>query len=84
MLDFLESIEFTRLVWIIPVVQPIHELEEWNILKWYKENYVLVIGIPILNLYFKPFHIAGDAADLHDELAMWHPEPFQGGHDQFR
>ena len=33
---------------------------------------------------FNTFHIAGDAADLHDELAMRHPEPFQGCSDEFR
>ena len=36
------------------------------------------------SLYFNTFHIAGDAADLHDELAMRHPEPFQGCNDEFR
>ena len=40
MLNFFDSIEFSHLIWVIPVVQLIHELEEWNILKWYKENYV--------------------------------------------
>ena len=40
MLNLVDSIEFSHLIWVIPVVQLIHELEEWNILKWYKENYV--------------------------------------------
>ena len=39
---------------------------------------------PVPFLYFNTLHIAGDAADLHDELAMRHPEPFQGCNDEFR
>ena len=26
-------------IWIIPLIFSIHELEEWNILKWYKKHY---------------------------------------------
>jgi hypothetical protein len=30
----------TTLYWSIPVILLFHELEEWNILKWYKRNYL--------------------------------------------
>lgn len=30
----------TFLYWSIPVILLLHELEEWNILKWYKLNYL--------------------------------------------
>jgi hypothetical protein len=39
MLNFLNSIDFRHLIWFFPFVLLFHELEEWNILKWYKENY---------------------------------------------
>ena len=35
----IESVSFRRLVWIIPVVFLIHELEEWNIMDWYERFY---------------------------------------------
>lgn len=28
-----------NMLWIIPIAFSIHELEEWNILKWYKKHY---------------------------------------------
>ncbi len=30
----------TTLYWSIPIILTFHELEEWNILKWYKQNYL--------------------------------------------
>ena len=36
-----------------------------------------------LRLCFDALHIAGEAADVHDELAMRHWEPLQGGSDEF-
>jgi hypothetical protein len=38
--NFLSSISFRNLIWLIPIIMLFHELEEWNILKWYKENYI--------------------------------------------
>lgn len=37
--DFLNSMDFRNIIWFIPIILFFHELEEWNILKWYKENY---------------------------------------------
>jgi hypothetical protein len=31
--------EVIELIWIIPITFFIHELEEWNILRWYKRHY---------------------------------------------
>lgn len=30
----------TNIIWIIPVFLFIHELEEWNILNWYKKHFI--------------------------------------------
>lgn len=30
----------TMLYWSIPVILTFHELEEWNIMKWYKQYYI--------------------------------------------
>jgi hypothetical protein len=38
-LSFLNAIDFRYLIWLFPFILLFHELEEWNILKWYKENY---------------------------------------------
>lgn len=38
--NFLSSISFRNIIWLIPIILLFHELEEWNILKWYKENYI--------------------------------------------
>jgi hypothetical protein len=38
--DPLRSVELVHLIWAIPLFQLIHEFEEWNILRWYRENYV--------------------------------------------
>ncbi|MBN1532404.1 MAG: HXXEE domain-containing protein [Spirochaetes bacterium] len=35
----LGEMEFRRVVWIIPAVFLLHELEEWNILAWYREYF---------------------------------------------
>jgi len=29
-----------NIIWAIPIFFSLHELEEWNILKWYKKHYV--------------------------------------------
>lgn len=39
MIDILNNLNFLRLIWIFPIMIMIHELEEWNILRWYEENY---------------------------------------------
>lgn len=36
----LNSIDFRNIIWSIPIIMLLHELEEWNILKWYRENYI--------------------------------------------
>ena len=37
--DKLKTIEFRRIIWIIPIVTLLHELEEWNIIHWYQRFY---------------------------------------------
>ncbi len=39
MIDFLAGINFRVLMWIIPFVFFLHEMEEWNILTWYHATY---------------------------------------------
>ena len=39
MLSFLGIDKVIELIWIIPISFFIHELEEWNILRWYKKYY---------------------------------------------
>ena len=39
MLQFLNQFNIINFIWIIPAIFFIHELEEWNILKWYKKFY---------------------------------------------
>jgi hypothetical protein len=36
---FLKEISFATLMWIIPIVFFLHEMEEWNILNWYHATY---------------------------------------------
>jgi hypothetical protein len=33
-----------NIIWAIPILLSLHELEEWNILKWYKKYYVNLPG----------------------------------------
>ena len=37
--DRIASVPFRRLVWLLPVTYALHELEEWNILSWYQEQF---------------------------------------------
>ena len=37
--DRIASIPFRLLVWLLPVTYAVHELEEWNILSWYPEQF---------------------------------------------
>lgn len=39
MIELFNSIRFEQLIWIFAIVSVLHELEEWNILKWYERNY---------------------------------------------
>ncbi|MFZ5353652.1 MAG: HXXEE domain-containing protein [Bacillota bacterium] len=39
MINYLNTIDFNYIIWLIPAVLLLHELEEWNILKWYEANY---------------------------------------------
>jgi len=34
------AVPFRRLVWLLPVAFTLHELEEWNILLWYRTQFV--------------------------------------------
>lgn len=43
LLTFYNNLDFKSLIWSIPIILLLHELEEWNILKWYDE---LFIDIP--------------------------------------
>lgn len=36
---FLETVDLKALMWILPFVFLFHEMEEWNILDWYKSTY---------------------------------------------
>lgn len=40
----LKNVDFRHLIWIIPLVHMLHELEEWNIMKWYKSTYTDLPG----------------------------------------
>lgn len=40
MTDPLRAITVIHLIWAIPFFQLAHEAEEWNILQWYRDNYV--------------------------------------------
>ena len=37
--DFLNHINLKAAMWIIPIIFFVHEMEEWNILDWYKCTY---------------------------------------------
>ena len=36
----LAHVDFLKVLWIFPVVVTFHELEEWNIIRWYQQNFV--------------------------------------------
>lgn len=38
-INFLKEVPLTTLMWIIPCVFFLHEMEEWNILTWYHSTY---------------------------------------------
>jgi hypothetical protein len=33
-------IDFSNVLWLFPVVFALHEFEEWNVVAWYRRNYV--------------------------------------------
>jgi len=37
--DRVAAIPFRRIVWLLPVVFSLHELEEWNIMTWYRAEF---------------------------------------------
>jgi general stress protein CsbA len=40
MSDPFQSFDVMHLIWAVPLFQLVHEVEEWNILRWYRETYV--------------------------------------------
>jgi hypothetical protein len=58
--DYLVTLPFRRLVWLLPATLTVHELEEWNIMDWYRAQFVnppatsefaahtLLVGISLL------------------------------------
>lgn len=40
LIGFINSVDLKNIFWLVPIVLLLHELEEWNILKWYEDNYV--------------------------------------------
>ena len=40
LIGFINSVELKNIIWFVPIILLLHELEEWNILKWYEDNYV--------------------------------------------
>jgi len=40
LIELLNSFSFRSIIWLIPIIMLLHELEEWNILEWYKKNYI--------------------------------------------
>lgn len=38
-LETLSSVDLRIVMWVIPVIFFLHEMEEWNILEWYKSTY---------------------------------------------
>jgi hypothetical protein len=38
-LTTLERLDFLSVLWLFPVAFALHEIEEWNIMKWYRRNY---------------------------------------------
>ena len=55
MIDFLAGVNFKTLMWIIPFVFFLHEMEEWNILTWYHatKEYKAFLS----NMAFYHFHM---------------------------
>jgi len=35
---WLNGFDFRKLVWVVPIVLCLHELEEWNMLDWYRQH----------------------------------------------
>jgi hypothetical protein len=36
----LERIDFLTVLWLFPIAVALHEFEEWNIVRWYEQNFV--------------------------------------------
>ena len=49
MFNLLNSIEFKQIIWIIPIILLLHELEEWNIRGWHIRNSMDVPGETFLS-----------------------------------
>lgn len=49
MLNLLNSIEFRQVIWIVPIILLLHELEEWNIRSWHIKNSMDVPGETFLS-----------------------------------
>ena len=39
-MGFFENAPFSVVVWLLPLAIALHELEEWNILSWYKRHFM--------------------------------------------
>ncbi len=39
-ITLLNSSDFLTTLWLFPVAVTVHELEEWNIVQWYRQNFV--------------------------------------------
>lgn len=49
-LNRLNNINFRKLIWLFPIILFLHEMEEWNILKWYHKHQIeLPIGMTNLD-----------------------------------
>jgi hypothetical protein len=49
MFNLLDSVEFKQIIWIIPIILLLHELEEWNIRSWHIKNSMDVPGETFLS-----------------------------------
>lgn len=39
-LSILQRLDLLMALWLFPIAVTLHELEEWNIVQWYKQNFV--------------------------------------------
>jgi hypothetical protein len=44
MLDTLKALDFHQMIWLIPCILLLHELEEWNIVHWHQKKAIQVPG----------------------------------------
>lgn len=38
--NLLNNIDFPKLIWLVPIILFLHEMEEWNILTWYRRHQI--------------------------------------------